>query len=85
MSRLVDEMLDRYVEWREDATAVDAAYLEWSGAPAHARAWRFSVYMAALEQEEAAANSYADVVGELDHRLGQLERHPRLSRTLRAS
>ena len=85
MSRLVDEMLDRYVEWREDATAVDAAYLEWSGAPAHARAWRFSVYMAALEQEESSAKTYAAIVRALDHRFRQLEHDQRLTRTPRAS
>ena len=69
MSRLWDEILERYAEWREDAASVHAAYLEWSAAPARDRAWRFSVYMAALEQEESAAKTYAALVGELDHRL----------------
>lgn len=77
MPRLVDEMLDRYVEWREDADAVRAAYGGWSGAPAREKAWRFSVYMAALEQEESAATSYASVVGELDRWLRQMEVPPK--------
>ena len=85
MSRLVDEMLDRYAEWREDAAGVHAAYQEWSGAPAQARAWRFSVYMAALEQEESSAKTYAAIVRALDQQLRQLERHPRLSGTPRVS
>jgi hypothetical protein len=84
MSRLVDEMLDRYAEWRDDAAGVHAAYIEWSGAPAYARAWRFSVYMAALEQEESSAKMYAAIIRELDNRR-QLERDPRLSHTRRAS
>jgi hypothetical protein len=84
MSRLVDEMLERYVEWHEAAASVHAAYLEWSGAPPGDKAWRFSVYMAALDQEESAANTYAAVVGELGHRLRQLERDRRLSPTPRA-
>lgn len=75
MSALVDEMLDRHAEWREDATAVTAAYRGWSGAPAQEEAWRFSAYLAALEQEEFAANSYGAVVGELDLRLRQVEHH----------
>lgn len=85
MARLVDEMLDRYVAWREGAAAVAAAYRGWSGAPAPEEAWRFSVYVAALEQEEAAANSYATVVGELDRWLRQLERHLGRSRNPPAS
>jgi hypothetical protein len=56
---LVDEMLDRYVDWREDAGLVAEAYARWSGAPAAEEHWRFSVYMAALDQEESSARSYA--------------------------
>ena len=78
MSRLA-EMLDRYVEWREDAAAVAEAYRRWSGATARDEAWRFSVYMAALEQEDSAAKSYAAVVAELDRWLGQGERRLGLS------
>jgi hypothetical protein len=85
MSRLVDEMLDRYVEWREDATAVAECYRRWSGAPAREEAWRFSVYMAALEQEESAADTYAAVIAELDRWLRQAERHLGPSRKPQAS
>ena len=73
-------MLDRYVEWREDAADVGAAYGGWSGAPAREREWRFLVYMAALEQEESAATSYAAVVGDLDRWLRQVESRLELSR-----
>jgi|HubBroStandDraft_4_1064222.scaffolds.fasta_scaffold529687_1 hypothetical protein len=69
MTRLVDEMLDRYVEWREDAYAVKEAYTRWCGAPARDEKWRFSVYMASLELEEASAKTYAAVVSKLDSRL----------------
>jgi hypothetical protein len=85
MPRLVDEMLDRYVEWREDAAAVSAAYGGWSGAPAREKGWRFSVYMAALEQEESAATSYAAVVEELDRWLRHVESRLGLSRNPQAS
>jgi hypothetical protein len=79
MCRLVDEMLERYVEWREDAAAVRGRYADWSGAPAREEAWRFSAYLAALEQEESAAQTYAVVVAELDGCLRQAERHLGLS------
>ena len=79
MSGLIDEMLDRHAEWREDAAAVAEAYHRWSGATARDEAWRFSVYMAALEQEDSAATSYAAVVAELDRWLGQAERRLELS------
>ena len=49
MSRLVDEMVDRYAEWREDAYAVAEAYARWCGAPGRDEEWRFSVYMASLQ------------------------------------
>lgn len=78
-SRLVDDVLDRYVEWCEDAAAVDAAYRVWSGAPADEGMWRFSVYLASLEQEEFAANSYAAVVAELDQWSREVEGHLGLS------
>lgn len=58
-ARLVDEMFASYVDWREDADAVSDAYTRWSDAPRGERAWRFSAYLAALEQEQSAAKTYA--------------------------
>jgi hypothetical protein len=72
-ARLVDDMLDRYVEWVEDAAAVADAYRRWSAAPAREGAWRFSAYMAALEQEESTARSYAVVVADVERWLQQAE------------
>jgi hypothetical protein len=59
---LVDEMVDRYVEWREACAWVEHAYRRWDQArgrgsgPAHAR------YLAALDREEGAARAYAELV-----------------------
>jgi hypothetical protein len=66
---LVDEMLARYVDWREDAAAVADAYARWCEAPAREGAWRFSAYMAALEREESAAISYASILTDLQRTL----------------
>ena len=63
----VYEMLSRYVDWHEDALAVADAYGRWSSAPEGQKSWRFSAYMAALEQEESSATSYGTAVAELQH------------------
>jgi hypothetical protein len=63
---MVDEMLACYIAWREDAAAVAEAYRRWSEAPAYHEPWRYSAYLAALEQEESAAASYAEVVGHVE-------------------
>jgi hypothetical protein len=66
---LTDEMLDRYVEWREDAAAVADAYRRWSGAAANEEAMWFSAYRASLEMEESTAESYAEAIGALSRLL----------------
>jgi hypothetical protein len=73
MSGLLDDMIERYVEWREDADAVAEAYTQWSSARAREEEWRFSVYLASLEPEGSSAKSYAAVVTELDSRLRHAE------------
>lgn len=78
LGSLVDEMMDRYVEWREDAYAVTDAYTRWCGAPAGEEPWRFSVYMAALDQEESSAGSYGLAVGNVERSLQRApDRGPR--------
>jgi hypothetical protein len=62
---LVREMLSLYADWREDALAVGDACLRWSSAPRAQEPWRFSAYMAALDQEESSARSYRMAIAEL--------------------
>jgi hypothetical protein len=69
IAELTDEMLDRYVEWREDAAAVADTYRRWSVAPANEEAMWFSAYMAALEMEEFTAASYAEAIRVLSRSL----------------
>jgi hypothetical protein len=47
----VDELLARYVEWREDAAAVAVAHRRWRSAPVGERAMAFAAYSAAVDQE----------------------------------
>jgi hypothetical protein len=62
LSRLRDEIIDLYLDWREQAAAVEDAYESWAGAPAGEEGRCFAAYTAALDREEAAARSYANVL-----------------------
>lgn len=55
-------MLGCYLDWCEDAAAAAEAYERWSDASRAEEAMWFTTYMAALEQEEVSARSYAEVV-----------------------
>jgi hypothetical protein len=65
--QLVDETLDAYVEWREECAGVRHAYRRWSTAPPSQVTDAFGEYLAALEDEEHAANHYAQLI----HRVSQ--------------
>ena len=62
---LVDELLAYYIDWRYEEGNVADAYTCWSSAPAGETELLFSVYMAALDQEEAAAGRYAHVAAKV--------------------
>ena len=60
--RLRDEIIDLYLDWREEAAAVAGAYALWADAPVDDKAARFAAVTAAIDREEAAARGYADVL-----------------------
>jgi hypothetical protein len=62
---LVDEALDAYVDWREESVAVWDAYQRWVNAPTADAPWAFAAYRAALELEECASETYADLIGRI--------------------
>jgi hypothetical protein len=66
---LVDEAMDRYVEWREECLTVDAAYGKWSEAPSDDHVLSFAAYRAALDREESAAKVYGTVLERLERLL----------------
>jgi hypothetical protein len=74
-------MLASYVEWREDTAAAAEAYRRWSSAPPGEAAWRYSAYMAALEQEESSATRYAGALSDVERWL----RLPERTRSVRTS
>ena len=60
--RVVDRLLDAYVSWREACLRVSDAYGSWERRTGADATPAFGVYMAALDQEERAAEVYAGLV-----------------------
>jgi hypothetical protein len=60
--RLVDRLVDAYVSWREACLRVSDAYGSWMSETGPGVSSAFGRYMAALEQEERAAEAYARLV-----------------------
>jgi hypothetical protein len=63
--RLVDTLVEAYVEWREACIRVDEAYFS-ASETAPGDKVTFGLYMAALDAEEHAADVYAGVVRRAD-------------------
>ena len=57
--RMVDRLMDAYVNWREACLRVNDAYLCWTSERGIRATVAFGSYMAALDQEEDAAEVYA--------------------------
>ena len=58
-TKITDSMLDSELAWRESVAAVGSAYRTWCAAPDHDRGLSLFCYVAALDQEEAAAAAFA--------------------------
>jgi hypothetical protein len=56
--QLVDDVIESYVMWREEAAGVGAAYDSWALAAADRSALAFAGYLAALDREERASREY---------------------------
>jgi hypothetical protein len=63
---LVQELLVSHFDWRKGAAAAAEAYRRWSDAPTGEAAQWFPAYTTALDQEEAAAMSYAVAVTDIE-------------------
>jgi hypothetical protein len=59
---LIDDVMDAYVDWRQESAAVDSAYRRWSIAASTDPARAFADYVAALDREELAAMAYEHVM-----------------------
>jgi hypothetical protein len=60
--KLIDDVMDAYVEWRQESAKVESAYRRWSIARLADPARAFAEYVAALDREELASISYAQII-----------------------
>jgi hypothetical protein len=60
--RLVDRLVEAYIDWRETCLRVTDAYRSWTDETAPGDRAAFGLYMAALDAEEQAAEVYAGLV-----------------------
>jgi hypothetical protein len=60
--RLVDDVIERYVYWREACAGVDSAYAAWHVARRGERRLAGAAYVAALDREQHAALVYSQMV-----------------------
>jgi hypothetical protein len=63
--RLVDEMMDDYVSWRDACAAVAVSYENWERSERRDKKLAFGVYVAALDREEQAATAYQRAVAQV--------------------
>jgi hypothetical protein len=56
---VIDEFVECYVAWREECEAVRIAYRRWLGAEPLDHPLAYASYVAALDREERAADSFA--------------------------
>jgi hypothetical protein len=76
--RMVDAVLDAYVDWCDECRAVWDAYRVWASAPVAEDGFAFVAYSTALDREQCAAEIYAEQIRrvggllktELDHATG---------------
>ena len=68
--RLVDRLIDAYVSWREACLRVSDAYAFWTSETGGDATFAFGSYMAALDQEEQAAEVYAGLARRAGRHLG---------------
>jgi hypothetical protein len=65
--RLLDEAMERYLDWRAECESVDDAYGNWATTEG---ALSFAAYRAALDREERAATVYGKVIVRLERVFG---------------
>lgn len=59
---LVDAVFDRYIEWKDASSAVWETYAQWQAAISGDRASTFAAYEAAVDAEQAAGESFAELL-----------------------
>jgi hypothetical protein len=66
---LIDDLMETYLEWREECVGLADAYERWLSVPLAERSLPFAAYRAALDREEQASAVYADRVDRIERQL----------------
>jgi hypothetical protein len=61
-SLLTDDVVDAYVDWREQSQRVWLAYQAWSRTASGEARLRFAAYVAELDREHRASDAYAAAI-----------------------
>ena len=69
-TRLVDRLIDAYVDWHEACLRVGDRYRSWTRAGGLDATLAYRRYVAALDHEERAANAYSELVSQAAKRVG---------------
>ncbi len=64
---MVDAAVAAYVGWRAACTAAHGTYRNWVRAPAADAALAYTAYVATLDREQAAAETYARLMAKVGH------------------
>lgn len=60
--RLVNEVIETYVSWREACVAVERTYADWCRTPRGERWLAHAAHVAELDREECAAHAHRETV-----------------------
>jgi hypothetical protein len=64
---LIDELLDAYLDWRQQSADVESAYRRWNSAPKTDSALAYAAYKGALDREQRASECYAEMIRSTSH------------------
>jgi hypothetical protein len=64
---VIDELLDAYLDWRQQSTDVQSAYRRWNDAPKADSALAYAAYKGALDREQRASECYAEMIRNTSH------------------
>jgi hypothetical protein len=59
---VLEDVIDTYVDWREQSRGVWLAYGRWSQAPPEDATLRFAAYLAELDREHRACDVYEEAI-----------------------
>jgi hypothetical protein len=66
---VIDDLMEMYVDWREECLGLSTAYERWLSVPVAEQELAFAAYSAALDREEQASAVYADHVDRIAREL----------------